>query len=83
MGNKEYWDFQISKDTVREWLLVIYKLTGVVDLDSALTFAYHLATLEDEKRVVYTVAEIIRKEASGDIRPPLDIYKIYKEIVMG
>ncbi len=80
---KDYLDFEISRETVREWLLTIYRLTGVDDLDSAVTFAYHLASTEDERRVVYTVAEIIRREASGDIRPPLDIYRMYVELVRG
>lgn len=79
-GGNNYLAFKISRDLVLRWLSTIYELTGVPDLDSAITFAYHVATTEEQKRTVYTVSELIRREASGEIQPPLNIYRLYARI---
>ena len=74
-------NFKFDREMVKEWLRLIKDLSGIEDdLSTALTFAVHKAKTDEEKRIVHTVTELLRREMSGQIIPPLHLGRMYREL---
>ena len=81
MNKDKFLVYKVRKDVLEEWLKTIYELTGLENLDHAVEVALYCASSEEERRKIYTVAEILRLEASGRIIPPYRMYEMYEKVV--
>lgn len=73
-------NYEIKKELVIEWLLLVYDLSGSNDLENAITLGKMVLTSDKDREIVNTVSVLYRLECSGDINPPIKMIEVYDEI---
>ncbi len=75
-------DFNLPIKTaeVRQWLRIICEISGEDDLTIGLKRCSLRVLNEEQTKAVGTIRLLICHEASGNIKPPINIYKTYREI---
>jgi len=80
INSEGYFSLRIEVSQVRQWLKIIYDISGEDELAIGLKRCSLRVLDEEQSRAVGTVRELICQEASGNIIPPINIYKTYREI---
>lgn len=78
----QFRDLKITIEDVMQWLVAIYNLSGVNKLRMALDLCYpKMGIITDGQRTaVTTIASFIYLEASGKLKPPIDLFETYDKI---
>jgi hypothetical protein len=78
--SRQFCKLKILVSDVMAWFEIIYSLTGIDDLSIALDLCDSYKTTDEQKTAVVMIKALICQEASGNIIPPFNLCKTYREM---
>jgi len=77
----EDYNYKIKKETLEQWLLLLYRLSESDNIENAISVAKMYAEDDEQREIINKVSVFFRSECSGEIDPPIRMREFYSKIV--
>jgi len=72
--------YKIDADIVKQWLMQLWQLTEIENLENALSLAKQIANTDADMNVATTLTELFRAEFSGQNKVEVSLVDYYSTL---